>query len=102
MYNVVFFQSVLPLPIACMNKVWKLAKMVKYSSRAVSIKTISKSSTVTEERTRSVWLAAGALQCSNCAVVLSSPSLIPFLLMVPVFCLGNSSNCYQNFSQKHG
>uniref|UniRef100_A0A8C7EAW1 Transmembrane protein 116 n=1 Tax=Nothoprocta perdicaria TaxID=30464 RepID=A0A8C7EAW1_NOTPE len=22
--------------------------------------------------------------------------------MVPVFCLGNSSNCYQNFSQKHG
>ncbi|KFP53912.1 Transmembrane protein 116, partial [Cathartes aura] len=31
-----------------------------------------------------------------------SSSLIPFLLMVPVFCLGNSSNCYQNFSQKHG
>nr|XP_009491623.1 PREDICTED: transmembrane protein 116 [Pelecanus crispus] len=29
-------------------------------------------------------------------------SLIPFLLMVPVFCLGNSSNCHQNFSQKHG
>ncbi|NXX44216.1 TM116 protein, partial [Tricholaema leucomelas] len=28
--------------------------------------------------------------------------LIPFLLMVPVFCLGNISNCYQNFSQKHG
>ncbi|NWX85937.1 TM116 protein, partial [Nothoprocta pentlandii] len=34
------------------------------------------------------------------ATILSS--LIPFLLMVPVFCLGNSSNCYQNFSQKHG
>ncbi|KFZ62471.1 Transmembrane protein 116, partial [Antrostomus carolinensis] len=31
-----------------------------------------------------------------------SSGLIPFLLMVPVFCLGNSSNCYQNFSQKHG
>ncbi|NWU90407.1 TM116 protein, partial [Upupa epops] len=31
-----------------------------------------------------------------------SSSLIPFLLMVPVFCLGNSSHCYQNFSQKHG
>ncbi|NXT19059.1 TM116 protein, partial [Syrrhaptes paradoxus] len=31
-----------------------------------------------------------------------SSSLIPFLLMVPVFCLGNSSDCYQNFSQKHG
>ncbi|KFP40479.1 Transmembrane protein 116, partial [Chlamydotis macqueenii] len=31
-----------------------------------------------------------------------SASLIPFLLMVPVFCLGNSSNCSQNFSQKHG
>ncbi|KFQ56104.1 Transmembrane protein 116, partial [Nestor notabilis] len=34
------------------------------------------------------------------ATILSS--LIPLLLMVPVFCLGNSSNCYQNFSQKHG
>ncbi|NXQ42446.1 TM116 protein, partial [Catharus fuscescens] len=34
------------------------------------------------------------------ATILSS--LIPFFLMVPVFCLGNSSNCYQNFSQKHG
>ncbi|KFV77331.1 Transmembrane protein 116, partial [Dryobates pubescens] len=34
------------------------------------------------------------------ATILSS--LIPFLLMVPVFCLGNISNCYQNFSQKHG
>ncbi|XP_038228628.1 transmembrane protein 116 isoform X3 [Dermochelys coriacea] len=34
------------------------------------------------------------------ATILSS--LIPFLLMVPVFCLGNSSDCYQNFSQKHG
>ncbi|KAM6318148.1 transmembrane protein 116 [Podargus strigoides] len=31
-----------------------------------------------------------------------SSSLIPFFLMVPVFCLGNSSDCYQNFSQKHG
>ncbi|NXP17524.1 TM116 protein, partial [Scytalopus superciliaris] len=31
-----------------------------------------------------------------------SSSLIPALLMVPVFCLGNSSDCYQNFSQKHG
>ncbi|XP_006015229.1 transmembrane protein 116 isoform X1 [Alligator sinensis] len=29
-------------------------------------------------------------------------SLIPFLLMVPVFCLGNGSDCYGNFSQKHG
>lgn len=38
----------------------------------------------------------------SCAAVLSPLSLIPFLLMVPVFCLGNSSNCYQNFSQKHG
>ncbi|KFW10091.1 Transmembrane protein 116, partial [Fulmarus glacialis] len=34
------------------------------------------------------------------ATILSS--LIPFFLMVPVFCLGNSNNCYQNFSQKHG
>uniref|UniRef100_A0A8C3NXE1 Transmembrane protein 116 n=1 Tax=Cyanoderma ruficeps TaxID=181631 RepID=A0A8C3NXE1_9PASS len=34
------------------------------------------------------------------ATILSS--LIPFLLMVPVFCLGNSSHCYQNFSLKHG
>uniref|UniRef100_A0A8C0HJS4 Transmembrane protein 116 n=1 Tax=Chelonoidis abingdonii TaxID=106734 RepID=A0A8C0HJS4_CHEAB len=28
--------------------------------------------------------------------------VIPFLLMVPVFCLGNSSDCYQNFSQNNG
>ncbi|KFW96265.1 Transmembrane protein 116, partial [Phalacrocorax carbo] len=35
-------------------------------------------------------------------IAIISSSLIPFLLMVPVFCLGNSSNCYQNFSQKHG
>ncbi|XP_074868714.1 transmembrane protein 116 isoform X3 [Carettochelys insculpta] len=34
------------------------------------------------------------------ATILSS--LIPFLLMVPVFCVGNSRECYQNFSQKHG
>ncbi|XP_048677571.2 transmembrane protein 116 isoform X1 [Caretta caretta] len=34
------------------------------------------------------------------ATILSS--LIPFLLMVPVLCLGNSNDCYQNFSQKHG
>ncbi|XP_074061858.1 transmembrane protein 116 isoform X2 [Macrotis lagotis] len=33
------------------------------------------------------------------AVVLSS--LIPLLLMVPVFCLGNSSECFHNFSQSH-
>uniref|UniRef100_A0A8D0H1N4 Transmembrane protein 116 n=1 Tax=Sphenodon punctatus TaxID=8508 RepID=A0A8D0H1N4_SPHPU len=34
------------------------------------------------------------------ATVLSS--LIPFLLMVPVFCLGNIRQCYQNSSQNHG
>ncbi|KFP33844.1 Transmembrane protein 116, partial [Colius striatus] len=39
--------------------------------------------------------------CAGRAATILS-SLIPFLLMVPVFCLGNSSNCYQNFSQKHG
>ncbi|XP_043832182.1 transmembrane protein 116 isoform X1 [Dromiciops gliroides] len=33
------------------------------------------------------------------AVVLSS--LIPLLLMVPVFCLGNTSECFHNFSQSH-
>uniref|UniRef100_A0A8D0GYW9 Transmembrane protein 116 n=1 Tax=Sphenodon punctatus TaxID=8508 RepID=A0A8D0GYW9_SPHPU len=32
----------------------------------------------------------------------SPPSLIPFLLMVPVFCLGNIRQCYQNSSQNHG
>ncbi|XP_007490100.1 transmembrane protein 116 isoform X2 [Monodelphis domestica] len=32
-------------------------------------------------------------------VVLSS--LIPLLLMVPVFCLGNTSECFHNFSQSH-
>ncbi|NXG26121.1 TM116 protein, partial [Grallaria varia] len=41
---------------------------------------------------------------ASCAgrIATISSSLIPFLLMVPVFCLGNISNCYQNFSQKHG
>ncbi|XP_009002927.3 transmembrane protein 116 isoform X7 [Callithrix jacchus] len=28
-------------------------------------------------------------------------SLIPLLLMTPVFCLGNTSECFQNFSQNH-
>ncbi|XP_010377157.1 transmembrane protein 116 isoform X5 [Rhinopithecus roxellana] len=28
-------------------------------------------------------------------------SLIPLLLMTPVFCLGNTSKCFQNFSQSH-
>ncbi|XP_074258318.1 transmembrane protein 116 isoform X4 [Saimiri boliviensis] len=28
-------------------------------------------------------------------------SLIPLLLMTPVFCLGNNSECFQNFSQNH-
>ncbi|XP_055094702.1 transmembrane protein 116 isoform X1 [Symphalangus syndactylus] len=28
-------------------------------------------------------------------------SLIPLLLMTPVFCLGNASECFQNFSQSH-
>ncbi|XP_045221920.2 transmembrane protein 116 isoform X7 [Macaca fascicularis] len=28
-------------------------------------------------------------------------SLIPLLLMTPVFCLGNTSECFQNFSQSH-
>ncbi|NXN96086.1 TM116 protein, partial [Rhinopomastus cyanomelas] len=41
------------------------------------------------------------LSCVGRVATISS-SLIPFLLMVPVFCLGNSSNCYQNFSQRHG
>ncbi|ELW66577.1 Transmembrane protein 116 [Tupaia chinensis] len=29
------------------------------------------------------------------------PSLIPLLLMTPVFCLGNASECFHNFSQNH-
>ncbi|XP_066116669.1 transmembrane protein 116 isoform X3 [Saccopteryx bilineata] len=33
------------------------------------------------------------------AIILSS--LIPLLLMVPVFCLGNASECFHNFSQSH-
>ncbi|XP_028913991.1 transmembrane protein 116 [Ornithorhynchus anatinus] len=33
------------------------------------------------------------------ATILSS--LIPLLLMVPVFCLGNASDCFRNFSQSH-
>uniref|UniRef100_G3TC60 Transmembrane protein 116 n=1 Tax=Loxodonta africana TaxID=9785 RepID=G3TC60_LOXAF len=33
------------------------------------------------------------------AIIMSS--LIPLLLMVPVFCLGNTSECFRNFSQSH-
>ncbi|XP_019589448.1 transmembrane protein 116 isoform X1 [Rhinolophus sinicus] len=33
------------------------------------------------------------------AIILSS--LIPLLLMIPVFCLGNASECFRNFSQSH-
>nr|XP_005996452.1 PREDICTED: transmembrane protein 116 isoform X2 [Latimeria chalumnae] len=33
------------------------------------------------------------------AIILSS--LIPFILLVPVFCMGNASECYQNFSRPH-
>ncbi|NWW81534.1 TM116 protein, partial [Climacteris rufus] len=44
------------------------------------------------------WSSAITQGCA----VLPPLSLIPLLLMVPVFCLGNSSHCYQNFSQKHG
>ncbi|XP_013963511.1 transmembrane protein 116 isoform X3 [Canis lupus baileyi] len=33
------------------------------------------------------------------AIILSS--LIPLLLMIPVFCLGNISECFHNFTQSH-
>ncbi|KAF6083315.1 transmembrane protein 116 [Phyllostomus discolor] len=33
------------------------------------------------------------------AIILSS--LIPLLLMIPIFCLGNVSECFRNFSQSH-
>ncbi|XP_016005221.2 transmembrane protein 116 isoform X3 [Rousettus aegyptiacus] len=33
------------------------------------------------------------------AIILSS--LVPLLLMIPVFCLGNASECFRNFSQSH-
>ncbi|XP_007170968.3 transmembrane protein 116 isoform X2 [Balaenoptera acutorostrata] len=36
---------------------------------------------------------------SQTAIILSS--LIPLLLMIPVFCLGNASECFRNFSQSH-
>ncbi|XP_059976659.1 transmembrane protein 116 isoform X4 [Lagenorhynchus albirostris] len=36
---------------------------------------------------------------SQIAIILSS--LIPLLLMIPVFCLGNASECFRNFSQSH-
>ncbi|XP_036908014.1 transmembrane protein 116 isoform X1 [Sturnira hondurensis] len=38
-------------------------------------------------------------QVGRIAIILSS--LIPLLLMVPVFCLGNVSECFRNFSQSH-
>ncbi|XP_007936460.1 transmembrane protein 116 [Orycteropus afer afer] len=33
------------------------------------------------------------------AIIMSS--LMPLLLMIPVFCLGNTSECFRNFSQSH-
>ncbi|XP_054551304.1 transmembrane protein 116 isoform X2 [Talpa occidentalis] len=33
------------------------------------------------------------------AIILSS--LIPLLLMIPVFCVGNANECFHNFSQSH-
>ncbi|XP_063081726.1 transmembrane protein 116 isoform X2 [Cavia porcellus] len=38
-------------------------------------------------------------QIGQIAFILSS--LIPLLLMMPVFCLGNASECFHNFSQSH-
>ncbi|XP_024422962.1 transmembrane protein 116 isoform X6 [Desmodus rotundus] len=38
-------------------------------------------------------------QVGQIAIILSS--LIPLLLMIPVFCLGNVSECFRNFSQSH-
>ncbi|XP_062941544.1 transmembrane protein 116 isoform X1 [Cynocephalus volans] len=38
-------------------------------------------------------------QVGQIAFILSS--LIPLLLMTPVFCLGNTSECFHNFSQSH-
>ncbi|XP_006870569.1 PREDICTED: transmembrane protein 116 [Chrysochloris asiatica] len=38
-------------------------------------------------------------QVGQMAIIMSS--LIPLLLMIPVFCLGNTSECFRNFSQNH-
>ncbi|XP_075390491.1 transmembrane protein 116 [Tenrec ecaudatus] len=38
-------------------------------------------------------------QISQMAIIMSS--LVPLLLMIPVFCLGNTSECFHNFSQNH-
>nr|XP_006970833.2 transmembrane protein 116 [Peromyscus maniculatus bairdii] len=38
-------------------------------------------------------------QCGHVVFILSS--LIPLLLMTPVFCLGNVNECFHNFSQSH-
>nr|KAF6312312.1 transmembrane protein 116 [Pipistrellus kuhlii] len=40
--------------------------------------------------------------CQVGQIAIISSSLIPLLLMIPVFCLGNASECYHNFSQNHG
>ncbi|XP_058547678.1 transmembrane protein 116 isoform X2 [Neofelis nebulosa] len=40
-----------------------------------------------------------ACHVGQIAIILSS--LIPLLLMIPVFCLGNVSECFRNFSQSH-
>lgn len=40
--------------------------------------------------------------CRVGQIAIISSSLIPLLLMIPVFCLGNASECFRNFSQNHG
>ncbi|XP_074153387.1 transmembrane protein 116 isoform X1 [Sminthopsis crassicaudata] len=66
------------------NYTWHLYMdlKVKYNQNIYSASTMGYSS-------RAGWIA----------VVLSS--LIPLLLVVPVFCLGNSNECFHNFSQSH-
>ncbi|XP_021113119.1 transmembrane protein 116 isoform X4 [Heterocephalus glaber] len=44
-------------------------------------------------------VVAYTCQVGQIAFILSS--LIPLLLMIPVFCLGNASECFHNFSQSH-
>ncbi|CAO2629480.1 Transmembrane protein 116 [Lemmus lemmus] len=39
--------------------------------------------------------------CQSSRIVIILSSLIPLLLMTPVFCLGNVNECFHNFSQSH-
>ncbi|XP_060049062.1 transmembrane protein 116 isoform X2 [Erinaceus europaeus] len=51
------------------------------------------------EQSTTPLVVSNTCQIGQMTIILSS--LIPILLVAPVFCLGNASECFHNFSQSH-